>query len=502
MKIWTNNKSGVAYVTLLTLMTLATYALCRQPMRSARSLAKPEPTNDSLWRAEDSVWPMDPAPIPDDAVSESSRDVSLVAQVDRGTLLAGSDGDVHVALTLRASEATSELPTRRPSDVLVVLDVSGSMSGPKLAHAKQALHELIGRLSSEDRFGLVTYESQAHLLLPLTLADAPASARFHRVVDELTTAGGTNMSAGLDLALEEVKKQARSARGARVLLLSDGHANQGDSSQSGLSGRVRALTWLDDVVSTLGIGDDFNEDLMTSLAEAGTGNFYYLSRVEKLASYFDAELRAASQTVASAIELRFAPAAGVELLELSGYPIERAAKQVTVRPGNLIQGQERRLWATLRAPTEDLRDVALGKFSLRFKRGGTVFEAVAPPLPALACVADAARFEASIARPLWEEYVATEQYLKVQAKLGWAVAAGDSEDIERERQGYEQNRALAEKFGSTRVLDRLRAMALEAEEAKDEQESPDWLQDSKQRKARALFERRRDAYNSDPMLGL
>jgi hypothetical protein len=156
----------------------------------------------------------------------------------------------------------------------------------------------------------------------------------------------------------------------------------------------------------------------------------------------------------------------------------------------------------VRAPTGALRDVALGSFSLRFKKGDAAFNVDALPLPELACVADAARFEASIVRPLWEEYVATEAYQKAQAKLGWAIGAGNAQDIEREQRGYEQNRALAEKLGSTRVLQQLSAMAAQAQSAKNEQQAPDRLYHAKQRKSRALFGRRRDAYNSDPLLGL
>lgn len=187
---------------------------------------------------------------------------------------------------------------------------------------------------------------------------------------------------------------------------------------------------------------------LTALAERGAGNFYYLSQVGMLGRYFDAELRAVSQTVASALELEFEPAPGVQLTELGGYPVERVGERYVVRPGNLVAGQERVLWATLRAPTATLGEVALGQFGVRFKAGQAPQHARTPELPRLACVGDGARFEAAIVRPVWEDYVTTEQYQKAQANLGRAVGEGSEADIVREQQAFEANRALASKFGS------------------------------------------------------
>jgi Ca-activated chloride channel homolog len=494
------DKTRAVIVAGLALATIAAYAVHRQTGFSGQAHAAPNRTPVPHAALATPAAPLAP-PRP---IEASSGQVSLTAALDRSSVLVGSDGLVHVALTLRAAPDAKAEAALKPTDALVVLDLSGSMSGQKLSYAKQALHQLIDRLTPRDRFGLVTYESEAQLALPLSLADGAASARFHRVVDALETAGGTNMSAGLDLALAQLSGRERGGRDARVLLLSDGHANRGDSSPAGLAERARKVTRFDDVLSAMGIGDDFNEDLMTSLADSGTGNFYYLSRVEMLGSYFDAELKAAAQTLASALELQFAPAAGVELLELSGYPVEHAAGLSVVRPGNLRVGQERVLWATLRAPTAALRDVALGSFSLQFKQGDTRFELAAPPLPMLACVADPAAFEASIARPLWEQYTLNEAYRKVQSAIGKAIAEGNAEDIDRHKADYEQNRVLAKRLRSSAVLNSFSDMSQTVDRAKAWQQAApaQRMLHAKQEKSRALFNRRQDAYNSDPLLGL
>jgi hypothetical protein len=163
------------------------------------------------------------------------------------------------------------------------------------------------------------------------------------------------------------------------------------------------------------------------------------------------------------------------------------------------------LWATLRAPTDALRDLQLGSFALRFKKEDVLYVLAAEPLPTLACVDDSARYEASIVKPVWEQYTVTELYQKAQSAIGRAIAEGDAKDLERERSDYYvANAALANKLGSARVLESLDAMTQQVERAKRQQaESPTRrAYYSKQEKSRALFMRRRDAYNSDPLLGL
>jgi Ca-activated chloride channel family protein len=286
--------------------------------------------------------------------------------------------------------------------------------------------------------------------------------------------------------------------------LSDGHANQGDSSLSGLRARARSFVRAEHVLTAMGIGDDFNEDLMTALADEGAGNFYYLSRVETLGRYFDAELRASTQTLARALELRFTPAAGVRVLSASGYPIDRDGGAVIVRPGNLYAGQKRTIWVTLAAPAGRPGAVALGGFTVAYKRGARAFETERAALPALACVVDEAAFERAIDLELWQDYVLNERLRETEYELGMAVGQGDAADVDRATAQYEQNRRLAQKLNATRVLSSLNDVQRRARETKVQQSAApaERARRAKHVKARAQFSRRKDAYNDDPLYGL
>ncbi|HET8936801.1 MAG TPA: VWA domain-containing protein [Polyangiales bacterium] len=430
-------------------------------------------------------------------------EVKLSAKLDRTAVLSGSDGIAHVELTMEAGADGQAEQAHQPTDVLIVLDVSGSMSGQKLDYAKQALHQLIERVAPSDRFGLITYESSAGLVIPLAASSGGAAARWHRTVDTLEASGGTNIGEGLELGLAQLAKR-EPGRNARVLLLSDGQATVGDTSIQGLRGRAQRYMRAEHVLSTLGIGDDFNEDVMTGLAETGTGNFYYLSKVALLGRFFDAELKAAGETVASALELRFEGAQDVKVLNVSGYELEHAAGQTVVRPGNLYAGQKRTLWVTLQLPTDRLRDLALGRFVLRYKHRDATRERSTGDLPQIACVADRERWKRSIDKSLWEQNLMTEQYQDAEMAVGRAVGSGDAAGIDSAVMRFSQNRQLAQELGSTKVLSKIDALEQQSGQAKGAAAAPAAQRsyEAKRMKSRAQFERRADAYNDTPLDGM
>ena len=99
------------------------------------------------------------------------------------------------------------------------------------------------------------------------------------------------MSAGLDLALATVTPLRAAGRSPRVILISDGLANQGDASLEGLVARAQRATRAELPLTTVGVGVDFNETLMTALADAGGGNYYFVERSTELAAGLRARVR-------------------------------------------------------------------------------------------------------------------------------------------------------------------------------------------------------------------
>lgn len=414
----------------------------------------------------------DPAPLGREPAKRfeatSSGPVHFSGHLDRSAVLAGGDGIVRIELALRADATGAASPARLPTDLIVVLDRSGSMAGEKIAHARAAIRALVDRLGPEDRFSLVTYASAAELRVPLGDVTPAARGDWLASVDSLLPGGGTNLSAGLDLALATLDGARRAGRSPRVVLISDGLANQGDVSREGLRARaVRSATG-ESPLSAVGVGLDFDEELMASLADAGTGNFYYLESAVGLSEVFASELATARETVAAAVTIRFAPAAGVELVEAAGYPIDRAADGARLlRPGTLFAGQERRLWATLRvAPSGDPTQ-PLGDFSVSYRAGAGEAELTFSETPSVRRVAAEGDFYAGIDRSGWSRAVVVEEYNRLQREVAADVKRGRSEKAREKIALYDRAvRAVNQHVGSAEVerqLDEAKRLAGQVE---------------------------------------
>lgn len=179
---------------------------------------------------------------------------------------------------------------RRPLDLVVVVDTSGSMAGgDKIRYVRDGLHLLVDQLGAEDRMALVRYDSEVRELVGL--AEQADATTLHGLIDELTADGGTNFYGGLERGMEIAVTDSPAEREARVLLLSDGQPTAGpytdDESIIGMAEEYIA----DGVgITTIGVGLDFNVALMRGLAERGAGNFYFLEDAAAIDEVFTEEL--------------------------------------------------------------------------------------------------------------------------------------------------------------------------------------------------------------------
>jgi Ca-activated chloride channel family protein len=359
-------------------------------------------------------------------------------------------------LVLKAEEREGLHVSPVPTDLIVILDRSGSMTGDKMEYARAAVGELITQLNPQDRFALVSYSSTAHLSIPLAPAASRAQEIWRREVARIQPNGGTNMSAGIDVAVRTVASSRTAGRAARVILISDGLANEGDASLEGLKARASRVARWEHVFSTVGVGEDFNEFLMSSLADAGTGNYYYLSDTTELASVFSKEFEATRETIATGLMVTIRPGSDVQVIDAAGYPLERDGGQVTFRPGSLFSGQERRIWVTLQVPGDRVGSYDLGRVSLSYTDRGERHSLALEDVPALACVADEDRFFASVDKDVWEESVLKETYNRLQEKVALAVREGRKDQaIEAIEQYREHNAYMNQQLKSEAVRDSL-----------------------------------------------
>ena len=206
---------------------------------------------------------------------------------------------------------------RRPLDLVVVVDTSGSMAdGNSLEFVKQGLHLLIDELKQGDRIALVRYDNSVEVLS--TLEDTVDATTLHAYVSELYPGGATNFYGGLEAGLQLAAAAYTSERQSRVIMLSDGEPTTGITDDQSIL--QMAETYITDGVglTTVGVGLYFNVELMRGLAERGAGNFYFLEDAEAIDEVFTEELDFFVTPIAYDLEIEVVNGAGYTLGEVVG----------------------------------------------------------------------------------------------------------------------------------------------------------------------------------------
>ncbi|NRA35100.1 MAG: VWA domain-containing protein [Polyangiaceae bacterium] len=438
----------------------------------------------------------DPKPWQHTTPAVNTPGVSLRAQLDRGAVLQNSAGVVRVEVNVATGPETDGI-VARASDIVVVIDTSGSMKGEKLRFAKQATFELISRLGDQDRFGLVEYSDHGTVVVPLQHASEPNRRSWRREVQRLRARASTNISEGIDVGGSLLERVSRDQRPGRLILLSDGLATAGDTSVTGLSRRAHNLASNNFALTTMGIGSGFDENVMTSLATAGTGAFYYLAKLSYLPEFFEGELASARGTYARSAELRFEPAQGVQLLGAMGLPVHRDGLTSVVRLGGLYAARSRTVWLTLRVPTYSLGDKALGSLSLNYLRHGRSNLVAVGALPRVACLSDELRYQEKIHRSIWERAVLDDVFNRTEEAFGDAIRSGNRQELRVAMRRAEDEKRLAQSIGSERVLRKLSALKKEAAHAEVAQRAPAAVRNkaAKKSKSRAYQQRNASSYH-------
>jgi Ca-activated chloride channel family protein len=220
----------------------------------------------------------------------------------------------HFYAEMQTEQLANNAYTRRlPMNISIVLDRSGSMSGDKIRNARQAAKYIIDQLGPDDYVSVVSYDQIVDVVYPAGRVENKMNIKSK--IDRITDRGSTNLMGGAMKGFDEVKKNYRSGYINRVLLLSDGLANEGITNPTQIERIIRQKNTQDGIsISTFGVGNDYNEDLMTAMAESGTGNYYFISQAGDIAGIFEKELNGLKNVVVqnAVLEIRLPEYVNVE----------------------------------------------------------------------------------------------------------------------------------------------------------------------------------------------
>jgi Ca-activated chloride channel family protein len=379
--------------------------------------------------------------------------LSLKAELVQQKVLLGSPGKAALALELAAANLPTDLETVvQPVDLVVVLDRSGSMGGRKLNDARRALRQLIEQLTPADRLALVTYANRVTRLAPLTAMTDSQRSRMAKLVSRISAGGGTNLGDGLRRGIKILRQTPGTQRQRRVILISDGLANQGVTDPQVLAEMASAAQAQGFGVSTVGVGYDFNEVLMTTLADHGAGRYYFLEDPDTFAQVFENEFQTARNVAAACLEIRIPLSNGIRLVAAGGYPVKQEGQDALLYPGDLLAGQTRKLFLTFQVPTHSEETFKLNQVQVRYQQDGKSRLLTDSRGWTVACVRDPKEVVASVDRDAWGVQVVQEDYSQLKEEVARAIREGEKEQALDQIRDYEQrNRAMNQSIGSASV---------------------------------------------------
>ncbi len=263
------------------------------------------------------------------------------------------NGRIGIQTGLTTARATNR-KNRRPLNLVLVIDKSGSMSGERIAKVKQSLQMLIERLNPTDHVSIVAYDNEAHVVLDFCHnADI---GKISKAIDRIEAGGSTNLHHGLMLGYEQATAKLDQQRSNRVILLTDGRANVGVSDPDKIARDSKRFNDQGIELSTIGLGNDFNRELLRDLADAGRGAVHFVDDPDGMRKIFvdefDSLLSNAAQNIR--VELDFGEC---QVAKVYGYEPVLKNDGYQFRPDNMGHGATQVILAELSGSSSQVQQV-------------------------------------------------------------------------------------------------------------------------------------------------
>ncbi len=382
----------------------------------------------------------------------ANEQMKISSQLSQTKLIQNELSSIYLDVSITAPNIDIGQSEQQASDIIVILDRSGSMSeANKMTYAKAAIVDLLSRLNERDRFALISFANDATVHSALTTVDAAQREQLSAMVKMIHSGGGTNIGAGL-ISAAQLLAHKQQSRASKVLLLSDGQANQGITDLAGLSNIVAQLTRQESVLSSIGMGLDFNETLMSALADYGMGTYAYLENLSGLGNIFASNLNATRAIFAANSTLQLHLADTIELVDAGGYPItDNGAHHYTVITGQLLSHSDKKFMMTFKVNASETGNIALGKMHLNYQVQGEHYQQALTQEPLmLVVVAPEKRQDAvaSIDQDVYKQSILKNNLGRMQKKLSHWLREGNKGKADEVINQYRDDISKAEKHAA------------------------------------------------------
>ncbi|GEM_PF-946850 len=307
----------------------------------------------------------------------TGKTLMIEGRLGHGRMLADARGETFLFIDVRNDpgstirSGSSDIPRRstfaQPVNLAIAIDHSGSMKGQRERNATAAAAGMVGRLRDGDTVSIVTYATEARMLVATTTIDTRSRQRILEQLRDGSASrpsGNTCISCGLDLALRSLEN--RRAGVDRMLLLSDGEANRGVRDEPGIRALARKARNRGVSISSIGVDIDYNERLMSALAREANGHHYFSETGSNLEQIFDQEFETLVSSVAKNGELVVELSPGVRVAEVFDRSYRQVGRRLTVPLGTFSAGEDKTLLIRLDVPPSPSGERPIANITLRY----------------------------------------------------------------------------------------------------------------------------------------
>ncbi|MDK1027747.1 MAG: VWA domain-containing protein [Anaerolineae bacterium] len=256
-------------------------------------------SNQKLRKKYDSTLPTD---------KQSNLPIRLKTYYSRPNLLRSDEPQlIYVLLEISPHKNVGEI-TAPPLNICLVLDRSTSMQGDKMEMLKGAAIKVMRNLRQQDVISMITFSDRAEVVIPAT--SSYEINRLENRIHMLNPSGSTEIFQGLQAAFDEIKKNSNKDYVDHIILITDGRTYGDEKECLKLAEQASQLGI---GISTMGIGKEWNDEFLDTLAKQTGGSSRYISRPEEIQRFLIDKFESLSQTIADNVILEIKIHTGVKM---------------------------------------------------------------------------------------------------------------------------------------------------------------------------------------------
>lgn len=227
---------------------------------------------------------------------------ALTVECVPGNVYALAQQSSRETFLVRTTATGMAMGARMPLNLCLILDRSGSMEGPPMDYMKAACGYVVDLLEPNDVLSVVAFEETAQVIMPARRVVNRQLIKEH--INRLEVGNTTNLYDGIAMGASQIASVASAGYVNRALLFTDGEPTAGPKDFNSIVGQVAEQKSRGITVTALGLGPEYNEELLAGIAKRSGGNYYYITRPELIPEVFRKELETLMLIVARNVHMR------------------------------------------------------------------------------------------------------------------------------------------------------------------------------------------------------